>query len=119
MDPHNDFDKHDRPPYDIAPATNTAYAAMRQQRDELLAALKSVVYSAHPRKSEHPEMFAAWQLAHSTIAKAEGESQETTEQRCDGRYPVPQTAPPRDEPFPVTYRCDKPKGHDGPHGPEF
>jgi hypothetical protein len=42
MDPHNDFDKHDRPPYDIAPATNTAYAAMRQQRDDLLAALKAL-----------------------------------------------------------------------------
>ena len=26
MDPHNDFDKHDRPPYDIAPATNMTYA---------------------------------------------------------------------------------------------
>lgn len=39
--------------------------------------------------------------------------------RCEGRYPVPPTAPPRDEPFPVTYRCDKTKGHDGPHGSEF
>jgi hypothetical protein len=36
--------------------------------------------------------------------------------RCEGRYPVPQTAPPRDEPFEVTYRCALPKGHDGPHG---
>ena len=35
MDPHNDFDKHDRAPYDIAPATNMSYAAMRQERDEL------------------------------------------------------------------------------------
>jgi hypothetical protein len=38
------------------------------------------------------------------------------EQRCEGRYPVPQTSPPRDEPFEVTYRCALPKGHDGPHG---
>lgn len=35
MDPHNDFDKHDRAPYDIAPATNVTYAAMRQERDAL------------------------------------------------------------------------------------
>lgn len=35
MDPHNDFDKHDRAPYDIAPATNTPYATMRQERDAL------------------------------------------------------------------------------------
>lgn len=38
--------------------------------------------------------------------------------RCEGRYPVPQTAPPREEPFDVTYRCARPKGHDGPHGPD-
>lgn len=36
--------------------------------------------------------------------------------RCEGRYPVPQTAPPRDEPFEVTYRCALPTGHAGPHG---
>lgn len=39
------------------------------------------------------------------------------EGRCEGRYPVPQTSPPRDEPFEVTYRCALPTGHDGPHGP--
>jgi hypothetical protein len=33
--------------------------------------------------------------------------------RCDGRYPVPHK---REEPFPVTYRCALPMGHDGPHG---
>jgi hypothetical protein len=33
--------------------------------------------------------------------------------RCDGRYPVPG---PRDEPFPVTYRCGLTAGHDGPCG---
>lgn len=38
------------------------------------------------------------------------------EERCEGRYPVPQTAPPREEPFDVTYRCALPKGHEGPHG---
>lgn len=38
--------------------------------------------------------------------------------RCEGRYPVPQTAPPRDEPFDVTYRCALPKGHEGPHRSE-
>lgn len=38
-----------------------------------------------------------------------------TDGRCEGRYPVPQTAPPRDEPFDVTYRCALLKGHDGPH----
>lgn len=36
--------------------------------------------------------------------------------RCEGRYPVPQTAPPRDEPFEVTYRCAQSAGHVGPHG---
>ena len=36
--------------------------------------------------------------------------------RCDGRYPVPQTSPPRDEPFEVTYRCGRAPGHEGPHG---
>lgn len=38
------------------------------------------------------------------------------DERCEGRYPAPQTSPPRDEPFDVTYRCARPKGHDGPHG---
>ena len=37
-------------------------------------------------------------------------------ERCEGRYPVPQTSPPRSEPFEVTYRCALLKGHDGPHG---
>jgi len=37
-------------------------------------------------------------------------------QRCDGRYPVPQTSPPRDEPFEVTYRCALEDGHEGAHG---
>ena len=36
-------------------------------------------------------------------------------ERCEGRYPVPQTSPPRDEPFDVTYRCALPLGHEGPH----
>jgi len=36
--------------------------------------------------------------------------------RCEGRYPVPQTSPPRDEPFAVTYRCSLLDGHEGPHG---
>jgi hypothetical protein len=36
--------------------------------------------------------------------------------RCDGRYPVPQASPPREEPFDITYRCALPTGHDGPHG---
>lgn len=36
-------------------------------------------------------------------------------QRCKGRYPVPM---PRDEPFPVTYRCGKTNGHAGDHGPD-
>lgn len=38
--------------------------------------------------------------------------------RCEGRYPVPQTSPPRNEPFEATYRCALPLGHDGPHGAE-
>lgn len=37
-------------------------------------------------------------------------------ERCEGRYLVPQTSPPRDEPFDVTYRCGLMKGHKGPHG---
>jgi hypothetical protein len=37
-------------------------------------------------------------------------------ERCEGRYPVPQTSPPRDEPFEVTYRCALALGHEGPHG---
>jgi hypothetical protein len=41
----------------------------------------------------------------------------TSEQRCEGRYPVPQTAPPRDEPFEASYRCGLAQGHEGPHGP--
>ena len=32
---------------------------------------------------------------------------------CKGRYPVPGR---RSEPFPVTYRCGKPDGHEGEHG---
>ncbi len=40
-----------------------------------------------------------------------------TRERCEGRYPVPQTSPPRDEPFDVTYRCQLPTGHEGQHGP--
>lgn len=37
--------------------------------------------------------------------------------QCEGRYPVPQTSPPRDEPFEVTYRCGRLNGHRGPCGP--
>jgi hypothetical protein len=40
-----------------------------------------------------------------------------TSEQCDGRYPVPQTAPPREEAEHPTYRCGLPKGHKGPHGP--
>ena len=47
-----------------------------------------------------------------TDANAAGEATP----RCDGRYPVPQTAPPREEPFEATYRCARPAGHEGPHG---
>lgn len=36
---------------------------------------------------------------------------------CEGRYPVPATSPPRDEPFEVTYRCRWPAGHPGPCRP--
>lgn len=36
---------------------------------------------------------------------------------CDGRYPVPQTSPPREEAEHPTYRCALPKDHGGPHGP--
>jgi hypothetical protein len=39
--------------------------------------------------------------------------------RCEGRYSVPQTSPPRDEPFDVTYRCALDNGHDGPHRAEL
>ena len=39
--------------------------------DALLAALKALVYSAHPSKHEHPAMFDAWQKAHAAIADAE------------------------------------------------
>ena len=38
------------------------------------------------------------------------------ETRCTGRYPVPQTRPPRDEPFEATYRCALQQGHEGPCG---
>jgi len=37
--------------------------------------------------------------------------------RCEGRYSVPGTSPPREEPFEVTYRCGLKAGHEGPHGP--
>lgn len=40
-----------------------------------------------------------------------------TSDYCDGRYPVPQTSPPREEAEHPTYRCGLPKGHDGAHGP--
>jgi hypothetical protein len=43
-------------------------------------------------------------------------SQARNEQRCEGRYQVPQTSPPRIEGFDVTYRCALPNGHSGPHG---
>jgi hypothetical protein len=42
---------------------------------EVLAALKALVYSAHPSKSETPAMFAAWQLAPGVIYRAEYYSQ--------------------------------------------
>lgn len=37
-------------------------------------------------------------------------------ERCDKRYPVPM---PRDEPFPVTYRCALMVGHQGPCGSDY
>ena len=42
MDPHNDFDKHDRPPVDIASATNTPYRDIVRQRDDMLAVLRDL-----------------------------------------------------------------------------
>jgi hypothetical protein len=41
----------------------------------------------------------------------------SAEQQCDGRYPVPQTSPPREEATQITYRCGQPAGHTGEHGP--
>jgi hypothetical protein len=38
--------------------------------------------------------------------------------RCEGRYPVPPTSPPREEPFSLTLSCGRAQGHPGPHGPE-
>lgn len=45
------------------------------------------------------------------------EQAQEPEQRCEGRYPVPPTSPPRQEPFEVTYRCGLNLGHAGEHGP--
>lgn len=77
-----------------------------------------------PTGEEFARPFAATSFAHA-IEIAELEARRwcvmayqfdgTALERCDGRYPVPQTSPPRDEPFDVTYRCALPKGHDGPH----
>ena len=43
--------------------------------------------------------------------------QQLMSNQCEGRYPVPQTAPPREEAVQMTYRCGLRKGHSGSHGP--
>ena len=46
---------------------------------------------------------------------AAGTEPRLTFERCEGRYQVPVT---REEPFEVTYRCGRAKGHTGPHATE-
>lgn len=111
MDPHNDFDKHDRPPVDIASATNMAYADLKAERDGLLSLVEiwqEVDRDETPTAGRYralTERRDTW-LARHRAAQV---------RRCGAWYQVPQTSPPREEPFLVTYRCGLPDGHDGPH----
>lgn len=59
MDPHDDFDKHDHPPYDMAPATNTAYRDMRSLCADLSAQLKAAE-AARDEALAHVELLNTW-----------------------------------------------------------
>jgi len=83
------------------------------QRDELLSALKEVRGHLTAPFVDTNGVVRLYVKAIVTIQDAITNA----EGRCDGRYPVPQTSPARDEPFDVTYRCALPTGHAGPHGP--
>ena len=82
MDPHDDFDKHDRPPYDISPFTNTSYAELRrayasaiQDRDKAIAALVALSEWADlEAKTTKMWMYQAnhiQRIAETAIAKTE------------------------------------------------
>lgn len=78
-------------------------------------------YVNRPGTPDHARLIRTWlslpdaeQLVRELNCQIEA-VKANTNGRCDGRYPVPQTAPRRDEPFEVTYRCALATGHDGPH----
>lgn len=95
------------PEYEAGRELARQLVRVETQRDELLAVLAEIarLRLATNEGSLRVRADRIWELA-------------TKATRCDGRYPVPQTSPPRDEPFDVTYRCALPNGHDGPHGPQ-
>lgn len=54
-------------------AANAAFIVRAcNNHEEILAALKLMVHSAVPHPGEHKAMYAAWEVAHKAIAKAEG-----------------------------------------------
>ncbi len=77
MDPHNDFDKHDRPPCDIAPATNVDRAQLletiRQQASDLRAV--DMVLDRRDALADIPnrvdKILACIRALHATDPKAE------------------------------------------------
>ena len=87
---------------DAAALTLLLAEAHRAQR--LREALESIANSACCGSCQEAAL-----VARSALTSA------STITRCDGRYLVPSTSPPREEPFDVTYRCGLPIGHAGPH----
>ena len=48
------------------------FSNLKKERDDLLAALEDVVFSASPSPRDNPTMWVAWEQARSSIAKAKG-----------------------------------------------
>jgi hypothetical protein len=75
-------------------------------------------FSTYEEMAHHSKKHEADGPRHEPVQTAEEEKTLSRVERCEGRYPVPQTSPPREEPFEVTYRCGLAQGHLGPHGCE-
>jgi hypothetical protein len=88
--------------------------AVAERLEVLAGSPNDLIASADPHQGLFIEAASLLRGYHQCLLV---ESVLSRDARCEGCYPVPQTSPPRDEPFEVTYRCAKPNGHAGEHGP--
>jgi hypothetical protein len=88
-----------------------------QQCARMLAAQANAIIESAALAEINAELNALeWDPPLKSQPSASPEAREQPEPpgRCEGRYSVGHQ---RDEPFPVTYRCGRPAGHEGGHTP--